>query len=289
MDHKKPIVGFALFVLGLVTLAGPPPPTATAADRPTAAERPANAAAPERPAAKLFKGWAFDTCRAPSRSTMAAWHKSSDYGAVGVYFGGRGRYCKSQPNLSAAWLRGVRDMGWRVLPLYVGSQAPCVIAKNKKGVSIGSDPVGQGHAEGRDAVRRAEAYGIQEGSPLYLDIEAYAWKDKKCAARTLSFVRAWNREVRGRRYFTGFYSSADSGIAHMEQARRAGVPDLPEVIWFARWTGKPNLYKEPVFKPGAWYPHRRIHQYRGGARERHGGHTLLVDRNQMHAPVARID
>ncbi|MDQ8705897.1 DUF1906 domain-containing protein [Streptomyces sp. LHD-70] len=280
MDHidrlglKKPIVGLVLAVLCLLTLAVP----STAA--------PGTAA--DRPEPEVFKGRAFDTCRAPSLATMTAWRRHSDYRAVGVYFGGRGRHCKSQPHLDRAWLRDVRDLGWGVLPLYVGSQSPCVIAENKQDVRIGGDPVAQGRAEGRDAVRRARAYGLERGSPLYLDVEAYDLGNRQCLAATLSFVRAWNREVRGEGYVTGFYSSAESGVLHMERARRQGVKDLPEVIWFARWGGKPNLNREPVFLPGAWYPHKRIHQYKGNSTERYGGHTLSVDRNLVDAPVARI-
>ncbi|MFM9369066.1 glycoside hydrolase domain-containing protein [Streptomyces sp. Da 82-17] len=236
----------------------------------------------------MFKGWAFDTCRAPSLGTMRAWRRHSDYRAVGVYFGGRGRHCKHQPNLDRIWLQDVHALGWGVLPLYVGSQPPCVFAKNKQNVRIGPNPARQGRAEGRDAVSRARAHGFRQGSPLYLDVESYDLRDAKCRARTLSFVRAWNREVRGKGYVTGFYSSADSGVRHMELARRKGVTDLPEVVWFARWGVKPNLNKEPVFRPGAWYPHKRIHQYKGDVKEKHGGRTLHIDRNIVDAPVARI-
>ncbi|MDI3402670.1 glycoside hydrolase domain-containing protein [Streptomyces cavernicola] len=292
MDRKKPIVGLVLTVLGLLTLAAPPTVArgtdAGSGAAPADGARAAAAAPDKRAAPRTYKGWAFDTCSAPTLETMAAWRRHSPYRAVGVYFGGRGRHCKAQPNLDRAWLRGVHGMGWRVLPLYVSSQPPCVIAKNKKKVRIGSDPVAQGAAEGRDAVARARTFAIGEGSPLYLDIESYDLRNKKCLDTTLSFVRAWNREVRAQGYITGFYSSADSGVKHMELARRAGVKDLPEAIWFARWKGKPNLNREPVFEPGAWYPNKRIHQYRGNVKERHGGHTLLIDRNLMDAPVARI-
>jgi hypothetical protein len=58
-------------------------------------------------------------------------------------------------------------------------------------------------------------------------------------------------------------------------------------MWFARWRVKPQLAGEPALGRGAWSA-RRIHQYAGNVRERHGGRTLLIDRNQMHAPVARI-
>lgn len=60
------------------------------------------------------------------------------------------------------------------------------------------------------------------------------------------------------------------------------------MVWFARWGVKNGLNSEPVLKKTAWAPARRIHQYAGNVKERHGGRTLLIDRNLMHAPVARI-
>ncbi|MEW1924867.1 DUF1906 domain-containing protein [Streptomyces sp. NPDC088360] len=234
-----------------------------------------------------FRGKAFDTCLAPSSDTMRRW-KASAYGAVGVYYAGRGRACKRQPQLNRAWMRTVRGQGWKVLPVYVGSQSPCVIAKHKKHVRMGRYPVRQGTREGRDAVRKAKALGMRRLSPLYLDMEAYSYRQKECAHGTLAFVRAWDREVRRLGYVPGFYSSASSGVRHMEAARKAGVRDLPGVMWFARWHTRPHLYREPALSKGAWHPERRIHQYAGNVKERHGGRTLKIDRNLVHAPVARI-
>jgi hypothetical protein len=235
----------------------------------------------------MFRGWAFDTCLAPTVDTMRRW-TSSAYQAVGVYYAGRGRACAHQPRLNRGWMRSVRGQGWKVLPVYVGSQSPCVVSKNKKDVRIGRHPWGQGTREGRDAVLRARTLGVQARSPLYLDMEAYTYRKKKCADTTLAFVRAWNREVRRHAYVPGFYSSADSGVRHMETARRAGVRDLPAVMWFARWHKRPSLSREPVLRRDAWSPERRIHQYAGNVRERHGGRKLMIDRNLVHAPVARI-
>ncbi|MEB3966014.1 DUF1906 domain-containing protein [Streptomyces kunmingensis] len=239
------------------------------------------------PKVRTFHGRAFDVCRAPSQNTMRRW-RSSDYRGVGVYFGGRGRACRSQRVLNPSWMRAVDGMGWRVLPVYVGSQSPCVGSRHKKKVRIGRYPWQQGVQEGRDAVRRAGALNIQRSSPLYLDMEAYNYRKRKCANTTLAFVRAWNREVRRHGYVPGFYSSADSGVRHMEAARRAGVRDLPSVMWFARWHTKAHLYREPALWKYAWHPQRRIHQYAGNVKERHGGRTMVIDRNLVHAPVARI-
>ncbi|QES07234.1 DUF1906 domain-containing protein [Streptomyces venezuelae] len=233
-----------------------------------------------------YRGRAFDTCEAPSLAVMKAW-RSSPYGAVGIYFGGRGRGCPVQRELSRDWVASVHAMGWRLLPLFVGSQAPCVISTAKRPFALGSSPWSQGTREAGEAVRAAGALGLDASSPLYLDIEAYRAGDARCAATTLSFVRAWSREVRRLGYVPGFYSSVETGVRDIEAQRRAGTKDLPAVMWFARW-GRPALYTETVLDPQAWTPHARIHQYAGNVSEAYGGRRLLIDRNTMDAPVARV-
>lgn len=234
-----------------------------------------------------FQGTAFDTCNAPSLAAMRAWRSSSSYRGVGVYYAGRGRHCLNQKNLTKSWVSQVHRMGWQVLPVFVGSQSPCVYAANKKGVRIGSRPAQQGRSEAGEAVQHARALGILDGSALYLDLEAYNAGNASCARTTLDFVRAWNKEVRTRGYVPGFYSSAESGVRQIEQARVAGKSDLPAAIWFARWHTGPALYQEAALHRDAWQ-HRRIHQYAGDVTETHGGYRLTVDRNQVDAPVARI-
>jgi hypothetical protein len=234
-----------------------------------------------------FNGWAFDTCEAPSLATMRAWRRASPYRAVGIYFGGRARGCPRQKNLNQQWIESVDRMGWFLLPVYVGSQSPCVYARHKRAHVIGRSPWKQGAAEARDAVKRAKWHRMIPGSTLYLDMEAYDLRNKACAQRTLSFVRAWNRELRRHRYFPGYYSSADSGVRHLEWARKARIVDLPSVVWFARWRVRPSVHREPSLGSGAWMPHRRIHQYAGNVSETHGGHRMKIDRNRVDALVAR--
>lgn len=237
---------------------------------------------------QIFTGWGFDTCETPSLSSMKAWN-ASPYRAVGVYVGGRGRACKTQPNLTTEWVRSVTASDWKVLPIYVGSQAPCVHASHKKHVPITGDPAAAGAAEGADAVDSAARLGMKKNSAIYLDMEAYEVADRACADTTLEFVRAWNREVTSRGYLPGFYSSADSGVRHMESARVAGVKDLPEAMWFARWKVSPSVEDEPSLAATAWTPNRRIHQYAGNVTETYGGVTITIDRNMVDAPVAVVD
>ncbi|MBJ3806036.1 DUF1906 domain-containing protein [Streptomyces flavofungini] len=300
MRHRKKllgiVLGLAMATLAMDTEGSAATATATKTATPTIAPPGGPPPGPDpglvRAAAAgrvggHFYGRAFDTCQAPSADTMRRW-QDSDYGAVGVYFGGRGRACPNQRHLSRDWLRSVDGMGWGVLPLYVGSQSPCVVAQNKQHVRIGRNPARQGAREGADAVGKAQDLGIAPDSPLYLDMESYRQDNRACARDTLAFVRAWNREVRGQGYVPGFYSSANSGVRHMDEARRQGVEDLPEVMWFARWNIEPDLYGEPALGRDSWLPNRRIHQYAGNVTERHGGRTITIDRNLVDAPVATL-
>ncbi len=228
----------------------------------------------------VYRGKGFDTCQAPPLTTLSAWGGTSAYGAVGVYYGGRARACPNQRYLSHRWVYKRQ--------VYVGSQSPCVRASSKRGYPIGDYPEDQGIDEGRDAVRSAAALGIAAGSPLYLDMEAYDYGDEECGGLTLDYIRSWNATVSRLGYMPGLYSSAESGVRHMELARRDGLSDLPEVLWFARWKVPASPDHERVLPSGAWQPHRRIHQYAGNVTETYGGRKLTIDRNAIDAPVAII-
>ncbi|MDX3097622.1 DUF1906 domain-containing protein [Streptomyces sp. ME19-03-3] len=247
-------------------------------------ERTPSAGAP----ARVYRGYGFDTCRTPPLSTMRAWLRSK-YRAVGVYYGGRARACRTQRHLNRTWVRSVHRMGWRILPIYVGSQSPCVRGRHLRNHRMDTDdPWDQGASEAWDAVRRAAALGFAPGSALYLDMEAYNVGNARCADQTLDFIRGWDREVDDAGYLPGLYSSSESGIRHVERARREGYDDLPRAVWFARWQGKPAVRGEPVLDRDAWHPHGRIHQYSGSVREKHGGRRLAIDRNRVDGPVAVV-
>jgi hypothetical protein len=244
---------------------------------------------PRKFGAQVYKGRAFDRCQAPSTATMRAWRHASPFGAVGIYIGGRGRACPKQKHLSPGWVRSVDRQGWKMLPIYVGSQSPCVFSKNKRKVRMSSKaPYKRGRREGQDAVRQAQRFGMGGKSAIYLDMEAYRYKKKRCAHTTLRFMQGWNSAVRANGYVAGFYSSANSGIAHLEKARAAGARGLPSAVWFARWRTRPSVNGERNLHPRAWQPHRRIHQYRGNVKRTYGGHTAHIDLNVVDAPVAVI-
>src|SRR3954447_2270052 len=73
--------------------------------------------------ATRFTGLAFDTCTAPTLAQLSAW-KASPYKALGIYIGGANRSC-AQPQLTPSWVTAATAMGWRLVPVFLGLQAPC--------------------------------------------------------------------------------------------------------------------------------------------------------------------
>ncbi|MFC9974880.1 DUF1906 domain-containing protein [Spirillospora sp. NPDC127200] len=222
------------------------------------------------------QGKAFDTCTAPSLRAMSAWR--SAYGIANIYIGGAARGC-AQPNLTASWVRRVRAMGYRLIPTYVGLQAPCGRYRQR---FTTENATAKGKAAAKDAVARAKALGIPRRKPIYFDIEAYNSRNTACRRAVLRFLHAWSRGLNNRGYVPGVYSSVSSGIRDLGLA--TGITK-PKAVWFAHWDGKAEVYDYPYMPREWWPPHRRIKQYRGGHRETHGGVTINVDNNMVDGRV----
>ena len=225
------------------------------------------------------KGLGFDACTAPSQSAMSAW-TSSSYSAVGVYIGGANRGC-SQPNLTPSWVRNVTSIGWALMPIYVGLQAPgsscgsCAIIKR-------SEARDQGRAAARDAIGDANALGMGPGSPIYFDMEYYA-RSSTNSRTALRFMEAWTARLHKDGYVSGVYSSAGAGIRDL--VSRYGSSYLePDDIWIANWDGR-RTTDDPYVPDSFWSNHQRIRQYRGGHNESHGGYTINVDTNYLDGAV----
>jgi Domain of unknown function (DUF1906) len=218
----------------------------------------------------VYTGLGFDACSAPSAAQMAAWGESP-YRAVGVYIGGTNMAC-SQPNLTSAWVGAETAAGWRLIPTYIGLQAP----SNSCGCSAINPgrASAEGAAAGRDAVVHASALGIGPGSPIYYDMEYYPRGGSNTSA-VLSFLAAWTSTLHAAGYQSGVYSNGDSGISDLVAARNTGYQE-PDDIWFAEWNGEHNTVT-PYVPPGEWNDQQRLHQYDGGHNETYGGVRLNID------------
>jgi len=236
-----------------------------------------------------FTGFGFDQCVAPTQSAMDRWLTHSPFLAVGIYISGDSRACRSQPNLTPKWISTQLANDWRLLPITLGPQASC----STRFPRYGNDPVinwrpdnsygiarGQGRSEADKAVRAAKALGISPGSTLWYDLEAFDISATNCRESALSFLSAWTDKLQGLGYVSGVYSSAASGIKALDDAKtyRPGKYSMPDQVWIADWNGKADVYSSYV-RPGSWMPHKRVHQYRGGHNETHGGVTINIDSN----------
>lgn len=270
-------------------------PTATAATAGPVA--PATAALAKRtgnPATPgNFTGYGFDQCVAPTQSAMDAWLTSSPFWAVGIYISGDSRACRDQPNLSPTWVSTQLANGWRLLPITLGPQASCTTRdRYRKQVRINPRPAGgyaaalaQGRAEADKAVAVATGLGIVPGSTLFYDLEGdFSSNNTDCRESALTFVSGWTTRLHELGYLSGYYSSAGTGIKMLDDAAvlRPGKFAMPDHLWVARWSGTPNRINESrtlYLRDTSWPNHQRVHQYRGGHNESHGGVTINIDSN----------
>jgi hypothetical protein len=232
-----------------------------------------------------YRGPAFDTCTAPQVSTMRAW-RASPYRAVGIYISGVNRGC-SQPELTRGWVRRVSRMGWRLLPIHMGRQAPC--STRDTSVKIGA---GRATAHGREAARQAvenaRQLGLRRGSVVYVDMEHYAAGARRCRAIVLRYLSGWTRQMHRLGYLSGVYAHQDSGALHLAQTYSSTRFARPDALWIARWDRSDSLRGWPTVRNAQWARRQRAKQYRGDHLETWGGVTLNIDNDRLAAPVATV-
>ncbi|HEY2576722.1 MAG TPA: DUF1906 domain-containing protein [Streptosporangiaceae bacterium] len=260
------------------------PPTGTPPSPPSQSPSPSPMASPASQPVTSYVTTpvpGFDTCTAPSLQAMQAWRHS--YSAAAIYIGGAEMAC-DYGNLSASWVRAVRAMGWSLIPIYVGRQAPC----NSFSQEIQPrQAANEGSWAAGDAVSHARSLGLGTGSPIYFDMEAYNSGDSICRDSVLSFINAWDQHLGALHYVSGMYSSAASGIEDMGSATTVYGRTLvkPQSIWFALWDDQANLIGTPYMLSSWWTPDRRIKQYEGGHLVTVGGIRLDIDSDWVEGAV----
>jgi hypothetical protein len=139
-------------------------------------------------------------------------------------------------------------------------------------------------AQGRDsaegAALAAARLGVGRGSVLWFDLENFDIGRDRCRRSATAFLSSWTRHVRHRGYLSGLYSSASSGIRMVDgvRAHRGDGWATPDYLWIAEWNYRDTLGSGYISR-ARWWPDRRVHQYRGGHTERHGGSALNIDSN----------
>jgi hypothetical protein len=246
-------------------------------------------------APKVLTGEAFDTCTAPSATTMSAM-KSAGWKAVGVYIGKAAssptandgnRNCR-QPNLTKDWVASVAAAGTGIIPIYIGAQAPDSKTDIEKIPTDPTQAAALGTTEGLNAVSSAAALGIRAGSPIYLDMENWEGTSASSTDAVLAYTRAWVLAVHQHGYWAGFYgSSTYSAVSNqgLYEVVTATGPNLPDIWWYAQNDGQ-DVTTNLSFLPASWPAHRIAHQYALNAGDATLGATL--DKDAWDAPVAVV-
>jgi len=235
--------------------------------------------------ATRFSGLAFDTCTAPTLAQMTAW-KSSPYKAIGIYIGGVNRSC-AQPQLTPSWVTSVTAMGWRLVPIYLGLQAPCTNRTTAVKMSTTASNR-EAVRDAADAVVKAKALGILPGSAIYGDMEHYDNTNATCRSAVLHYLSAWTKELHRQAYLSGVYGHQNSGAPDLAAAYNSTSYARPDALWIARWDGNSSLTGWPTVPNSFWAVGQRGKQYQGDHNETYGGVTLNIDSDRFDAPVASV-
>lgn len=231
----------------------------------------------------------FDKCAAGTAEQMQTWWDQSPHAIANIYFGGAARAC-SQVNLDTEWVAEVFAQGWRLIPTWVGPQAPCTNYIRR----ISADPVEarlDGVAEADAAVAAAAALGLGEGTPLYYDVEYYDEFDQSCSEAMREFIDAWSKRVQGRGYLAGAYGNA----RNVQNDWIPGVVANPlQAVWLVPWVcGRTSscdwtlsVFGVPGLDDSYWADYQRIRQYWGPHTETYGGVTFEIDSDYASGPVA---
>lgn len=242
---------------------------------PTPAAVPMAAAGPQP---GTYTGKGFDTCTAPSQSTMNTWRSSSPYRAVGIYISGSSRSC-AQPNLTATWVTNQTNNGWHLIPIELDYQAPCGTRTPK----MSYDPAtarSQGATRATSAVNAAQALGISAGSAIYNDIEHYP-SSESCKAAVLSYLSGWTDRLHALGYLSGMYSSGSSGVRDLCGAYNDSRYTRVDHLFHGWWNGVADT-DAGDYCPDTYYAnHQRIHQYTGDVAETWGGVQIYIDRDYL--------
>ncbi|MBZ5624589.1 MAG: DUF1906 domain-containing protein [Acidobacteriia bacterium] len=221
-------------------------------------------------------GEGFDKCSADTLANMQTWWAGSPYFDINIYIGGASRAC-SQQNLTASWVNQVLSLGWRLIPTWVGPQAPCNAFSHK----ISSDPAladMQGSSEALAASDAAAALGLSAGV-IYYDMEYYSPSDQSCDAAVKGFVNGWVRGLHSRNQVAGVYGSP------LDAPDWATVASPPDAVWLAKWDNRATVWGLNPLSDSLWNNRNRLHQFMGGHNETWGGVTFNIDRDVEYGPV----
>ncbi len=227
----------------------------------------------------------FDTCQAPTSTTMDKWWLNSPYFNIGIYIGGANRAC-SQPYLTSSWVSHNQSEGWGFLPIWVGPQMPhgqCTTNYYNTYITLNTTTAyNQGYSEAASAVSAAAALGMDTTNmPLIYDLEAYNG-DATCRNVAKYFLKGWATYLAlAPAKKSGVYGSACG--SYINDFATNGHP--PDFIWAAQWDSNSHTSVLSCVNSGNWVLSQRHKQYVGPNAETYGGVAITIDNDCSNGPV----
>lgn len=259
---------FATPFVALVLLTGAPTAVSVSTPKPVIAD------------SGISQHMGVDACGLHNNVSRAqAFWNNTPYWNFGLYIGGSFAGC---PVNGASFVTSLRGMGWKIMPIWVGPQAPC----SSFSVRFSSNTTTarqQGRNEAIAAYNRLIALGMAtEGTPVIYDLENFPTNNAACVSATKAFMQGWVEQMHlPPAQKAGVYgSSCASGIANF-----AGNANPPDFITGADWDSIKSVWNMACVSTGSWVNHQRHKQYRGDHSETWNGVTVAVDSDCSDGPV----
>jgi photosystem II stability/assembly factor-like uncharacterized protein len=226
----------------------------------------------------LSVGKGFDKCAIGSVSQMQAWWTNTPWSWANIYIGGANRGC-SQAGLNASWVRSIFAQGWRLVPTWVGLQAPGSSCTGCSKMSTSTTTARQqGINEANAAADAVAALGLPAPSIIYFDMERY---DPTSHPAVKAFINAWVERLAQRGHQAGVYGAGVNATNDW-----APIANPPQAVWIAQWNNVDGVFNLSGLSNNLWSTHQRIHQFQGPHNETWGGVTFNIDSDRADGPVA---
>lgn len=226
----------------------------------------------------LTTGKGFDKCAIGTVSQMQAWWTNTPWSFANVYIGGANRAC-SQAGLTSSWVQSVFAQGWRLVPTWVGLQAPGSSCTGCSKMSTSTTTARQqGINEANAAADAVAALGFPAPTIIYFDMERY---DPTSSSAAKAFVNAWVERLHQRGHQAGVYGAGINAASDW-----APIANPPEAVWIAQFNNIDGVFGLSGLPDTLFANHQRIHQFQGPHNETWGGVTFNIDSSRADGPVA---
>lgn len=235
----------------------------------------------------------FDMACVSTWPNMDTWWQYSPYYDTGVYLGGDNVGCKANTYLNSEWVSLVSNMGWGIIPIWVGLQAPCIGNSSNFWTIAENSPLNSPYQEGENdataAVAMANSLGMSS-TVIYFDMEYYV-PQSACSTAVISFLQGWATQLHTDGYLAGLYGSLGDWWTTAGASDFIQLSPLMDDVWIANWDGNDSVWNIGALPNTYWPNNQRIHQYENEPSETWGGVKFGgppnsgIDRDVEDAPV----